>query len=233
MQHSWSILWAIPTPVTPHSAPLQTRQKPRRAAPCRARCTPGEAGLLWALQPQGWEDAPCRRLRHSRPCPAPFLQLIWGVGRSSLCRGPPRCGAGWHPGPSPPPRRLWPRAGLGRAASAHGSARCQCRGVPEVGWDQHVPAKRVGRGWSVSWPATPTPSHPHGASLRSSSVPLHAPARNPAPALPARLQVWGKALAGARPLREPGPGHTLHHRGKMPRFGDNIRSANRSQSNLG
>lgn len=134
-------------------------------------------------------------LRHSRSRPAPSLQLIWGVRRGSLCRGPPRCGARWHVVPSPPPRRVWQRAGLGRAASSHGSARCQCRRVPEVGWEQRVPAKRVGRGWSVSRPATPTPSHPHGASLCSSSVPLHAPARNPAPALPARLQVWGKPLA--------------------------------------
>lgn len=95
---------------------------------------------------------------------------------------------------SPPPRRLWQRAGLGRAASSHGSPQCQCRGVPEVGWEQHVPAKRVGRGWSVSWPATPTPSHPYGATLCSSSVLLPTPARNPALALPGRLQVWGKPL---------------------------------------
>lgn len=109
------------------------------------------------------------------------------------------------PGPSPVrgsvARRAEPSSEAGLAAcrarpgrSSHGSAQCQCRGVPEVGWEQRVPAKRVGRGWSVSRPATPTPSHPHGASLSSSSVPFHTPARNPALALPGRLQVWRKAL---------------------------------------
>lgn len=62
LQHSWSILWAIPTPVTPHMALLQSREKPRRA------------------KKAGWEDAPW----HSRSCPALSLQLIWGVRRSSL-----------------------------------------------------------------------------------------------------------------------------------------------------
>lgn len=56
-----------------------------------------------------------------------------------------------------------PRSAL--AASSHGSQRCQRRRVPEVRWEWHVPAKRVGGGRGKSWPATATPSCPSGASL--------------------------------------------------------------------
>lgn len=70
LQHSWSILWAIPMPVAPHLALLQAQQKPQRAALCCAQYNLGEAGVLWVPQPQGWEDALCHRLRHSTSCPA-------------------------------------------------------------------------------------------------------------------------------------------------------------------
>lgn len=124
------------------------------------------------------------------------------------------------------------RAGPGRAS--HGSPQCQRRRrVPEAGWEQRVPAKRVGRGWSVSWPATPAPSHPEEppcAAAPSLSTPLPGILRWPCQ----DGSRYGKgAAAGARPLRAGRAGALAPSPLKNARFGDDIRSTNRSQSNLG
>lgn len=159
----------------------------------------GDAGL-----PRRREDAPCRGLWHGRLCPAPSLQLTWGVRRSSLCRGSPRRGAGWHvvaehsSKAGLAARRAWPSCLLPRftAVSAPrgpgGGAGAVCSSQKGGRGDRACPGLRQQPPHVLSEPPS-----------RGGSGPLPTPARNPAPALPGWLQVPGKLLPASALDRSP------------------------------